>query len=315
MTGYRRNSVILDFHVIPARPKAEQVKDFLLKKMKIDMGKTKNIQFCISKSQVIIEVESAALAEELIAQHNEQHSMEHEGKQYKIPVRSIDNAIEVKVHDLPPHMPNRLIAKQLSQFGEVLSVKDDTWKEFFPGMPNGVRSVRIVLKKPIPSYVIVENDTAYVKYQNQIRTCRHCVRALHVGKSCVEARKELDGDLSNRLTSAQVVQGLSPSDVPAGPSQVSPPTQPPSSTPPPQVEDPQLPKSTDLAESVTDVNNPELPNTVPAKRPTRSSSLARVFTPQPTSSGSDDLEPGQKRAASPNKGDVEKKHRSRSKNN
>lgn len=306
MAGYRRNSVILDFHAMPVRPKAEQVKDFLLKKMKIDMGKTKNIQFCISKSQVIIEVESAALAEELIEQHNEQHSVEHDNKQYKIPVRSIDNAIEVKVHDLAPHMPNRLIAKQLSQYGEVLSVKDDTWKEFFPGMPNGVRSVRIVLKKPIPSYVIVENDTAYVKYQNQIRTCRHCVRALHVGKSCVEARKELDGDNNNRLTAAQVVQGLAPSDVLPGPSGTTPP--PPASSLIPS----SPPKPSDSSESDSE-DEPLLPKY--SKKPTlRSSSLARNNATQPTGSGSDDLELGQKRPASPNLGDNEKKSRSRSKN-
>lgn len=316
MASYRRNSVILDFHVMPARPKAEQVKDFLLKEMKIDMSKTKNIQFCISKSQVIIEVESAALAEELIAQHNGKHSMEHENKTYKIPVRSIDNAIEVKVHDLPPHMPNRLIAKQLSQYGEVLSVKDDTWKEFFPGMPNGVRTVRIILKKPIPSYVVVENDTAYVKYQNQIRTCRHCVRALHVGRSCVEARKELDGDINNRLTAAQVVQGLSPSAITAGTSQSTSPIQPPQSSPPVPDEDQQIAISTDPSGSESDESDPESPNTVPSKGPIlRSSSLARMNATQPTGSWSDDLEVGQKRAASPSSGDTDKKPRGRNKNN
>lgn len=304
MTGYRRNSVILDFHVMPTRPKAEQVKEFLLKKMQIDMSKTKNIQFCISKSQVIIEVDSAALAEDLIAEHNGKHTMEHENENYIIPVRSIDNAIEVKVHDLPPHLPNRLIAKQLSQYGEVLAIKDDTWKEFFPGMPNGTRTVRIVLKKPIPSYVIVENDTAYIKYPNQIRTCRHCVRALHVGKSCGEARKELDGETSKRLTAAEVVKGLGlPGKEPNLPKE-------PIITPlSPSRNEISSSDESDDEYTDSDTQNKQGSESTIVPDPPRGPKLRSSSLGRPSGSGNDDLELGVKRPASPKQGDPDKKAR------
>lgn len=95
---------------------------------------------------------------------------------------------EVKVHDLPPQMPNHLIASHLQQYGDVLSIRDEVWKDFFPGIPNGVMVVRMKIVAPIPSFLEIEKETAYIKHNHQIKTCRHCSRKLHTGQKCNTAK-------------------------------------------------------------------------------------------------------------------------------
>ncbi|KAL9705962.1 hypothetical protein quinque_009480 [Culex quinquefasciatus] len=80
----------------------------------------------------------------------------------------------------------------------------------FPGVPNGTRTVRMKLKKSIPSYVNMEDECAYVKYRNQIATCRYCGRNLHIGSKCSDVKKALSGNSANGLTLAQIVGGMNP---------------------------------------------------------------------------------------------------------
>ncbi|XP_029726170.1 uncharacterized protein LOC115265394 [Aedes albopictus] len=208
MSGFRKNSFVIDLSVMPVRPKLSVVQDFVFSKMTLDMNLVKNLQTSISKSQVIIEVDSAASAEQIIAQHNLKHSLEHDNQLYPIPVHSVDNAIEVKVYDLPPHMPNNLIASHFSHFGKIISVRNDVWKDYFPGVPNGVRIIRMEVLKPIPSYVPVAGELSYVLYSNQTKTCRHCAQKIHIGKSCSAARKEATTNADEFPTLAQIVSGV-----------------------------------------------------------------------------------------------------------
>lgn len=109
MAGFRKNSTVIDFSVMPVRPKLNVVQEFLFKQMSLDMSLVKNLQTSITKSHVIIELDSAATAENVVMLHNMKHILEHDKQLYHIPVHPTDNAIEVKVYDLPPHMPNILI--------------------------------------------------------------------------------------------------------------------------------------------------------------------------------------------------------------
>lgn len=69
-------------------------------------------------------------------------------------------------------MPSETIVKHLAKFGEILSIKNELWKEHFSGVPTGTRLVRMKIRKPIPSYVNIEDEVAFVRYRNQRATCR-----------------------------------------------------------------------------------------------------------------------------------------------
>lgn len=210
MDDYRRDSVYLDFSGMPTRPKLEKVHELISKKIQLDMAKVTCIQPSMTKARVIIELKSQQYVEQLVAEHSEKHTVELNNKQYAIPIVPYDNAIEVRVADLPSYFSTETIAKHLAPYGEVLSTQVELWKNFWPGLPTGVRLARMRIKKPIPSYIPMSTHTAYITYRNQIRTCRYCVRPLHIGRTCNEARIEQGHDINSRLTAAQVVQGIIP---------------------------------------------------------------------------------------------------------
>lgn len=210
MEDYRKDSVYLDFSGMPVRPKLEKVHELISKQIQLDLNKVTCIQPSMTKSRVIIELKSQSYVEELVAEHSSKHSIEHNNKQYAIPIVPYDNAIEVRVADLPSYFSTETIIKHLAPYGEVISTQEEVWKNFWPGLTTGVRLARMRIKKAIPSYIPMTTHTAFISYRTQIRTCKHCVRPLHIGRTCNEARKELGIDINSRLTAAQVVQGIMP---------------------------------------------------------------------------------------------------------
>lgn len=207
---YRKNSLVIDFTSIPAKINLEQVRSFVFDKLELNISQVKNLQLSMTNARVFLEMATTEQAEALVILHNQQHSLDVDGQNYPIPLYMADGSIEVKVYDLPPYLPNGTIAKHLSAFGEVISIKNDVWQKFFPGVPNGTRTVRMKLKKSIPSYVNMEDECAYIKYRNQTATCRYCGRNLHIGSKCSDVKKALSGNEGNGLTLAQIVDGRNP---------------------------------------------------------------------------------------------------------
>ncbi|XP_039448064.1 uncharacterized protein LOC120427281 [Culex pipiens pallens] len=100
MPKYRRNAVVIDFNVMP------------------------NIESVLNtRNHVIIELGSPEEAWDLVDHHNLKHKVGCRGQAFRIPIFLEDNSIQVRVHDLPPHMPNELIATHLEAYGEVNSIR------------------------------------------------------------------------------------------------------------------------------------------------------------------------------------------------
>lgn len=271
MDDFRRDSVYLDFGGMPARPKLENVHDFISKKIQLDMTKVNCIQPMMSKARVIIELKSQAYVEELVGEHSLKHTIEISNKEYAVPLVAYDNAIQVRVADLPSYISSETISRHLAHYGEVLSTQEEVWKNFWPGLPTGVRLVRMRIKKPIPSHIPMTTHTAFITYRNQIRTCRYCVRPLHIGRTCNEARKEQGYDVNSRLTAAQVVEGVIPSS--SSSQTISPP---PSSAAPMQTSDETTVPNT-LVTAITD-----RVMATATKHLSRPSSLSKIPLGKPT---------------------------------
>ncbi|KAL1378684.1 hypothetical protein pipiens_015421 [Culex pipiens pipiens] len=75
MSGYRKNAVVIDFGVVPTRPKIDKVRDFVFQQMCLDISKIKSLQTKMTNGQVIIETDSAELAEQLISEHHLKHKI------------------------------------------------------------------------------------------------------------------------------------------------------------------------------------------------------------------------------------------------
>ncbi|KXJ76350.1 hypothetical protein RP20_CCG009814 [Aedes albopictus] len=183
----RKNTVVVDFNVLPKRPSPGEVQKFIRDQLKLDMSMVRNLQMHSIRHQTLIEMASLEAAERLASTHNMKHYLEVEKKKYIIPVFIEDMAINVRVHDLPPDMSNAEVADHMKKYGKVKSVVREVWKKYFPGTLNGVRVVRIELKEPIPSYIRLGDDMSMVTYKSQIATCLHCGHKTHPKMKCSEA--------------------------------------------------------------------------------------------------------------------------------
>ncbi|KAL1397437.1 hypothetical protein pipiens_009766 [Culex pipiens pipiens] len=258
MRGYRKNTVVIDFGPVPKKPTITQIRKFAFEQLKLDITQIRNLQLSMTKSFVYIEMSPEISAEELVAEYDMKLTMTSEdGVQTQIPLHTADGATEVKIHDLPPYMPTQIIVQHLAEFGEILSITDELWKEHFPGVPTGTRVVRMRIRKPIPSYVNIGDEVGYVRYRNQRPTCRHCSRYLHVGQKCSDVKKAITGSVNSRLTLADIVSGVNPSAEEKQNTETLP-------APPPLMPRPSLPIETLNEEQLlADEEVPELPEVVP----------------------------------------------------
>lgn len=147
MDDYRKDSLYLDFSGVPVRPKLDKVYEIISKKINLDLAKVNCIQPSMTQARVIIELKTQSYVEELVAQHSLKHSIEHNNKHYAIPLVPYDNTVEVRVADLPSYVSTETIAKHLAPYGEVVSTREEVWKNFWPGLPTGVRLIRMRIKK------------------------------------------------------------------------------------------------------------------------------------------------------------------------
>lgn len=140
-----------------------------------------------------MKVVNLEFAQKIVAEHDDKHETEVDGKVYKLRITLEDGSVEVKLTDLSEDISNEQISEYLSSYGEVLSVTEQLWdsKYRFAGLPTGTRIVRMVVKRNIESYITIDGQTTNVVYFGQLHTCRYCSEFVHNGISCVQNKKLL----------------------------------------------------------------------------------------------------------------------------
>ena len=189
MSAVRKNTLVVDFSVLPERPKLEVVQRFVEKGLGITSSALKSIQLHNIRHCVLIEMAEPAAAIKIATESHLKYSFKT-NPTIRIPVYIDDNTVDVRVHDLPLDLPNAKITEAMREYGEVLTIRDEVWRNFFTGVANGVRVLKMKLSKPVPSYVTVCELITLTTYTGQTSTCRRCGEKRHVSKSCVEASKK-----------------------------------------------------------------------------------------------------------------------------
>ncbi|KAL1376635.1 hypothetical protein pipiens_016785 [Culex pipiens pipiens] len=188
MDSLRIHTFYLDIRGIK-KLKLENVYDFIADKLLLTEADVAAIQPDLAESKVYVECHSLEKAEEVVRRFDGSQELVNNGEVHKIKLQMEDGATEVKIYHLPPRMPNEEITRFMESYGEILSIRNETCKsKRFANTPNGVRMVRIRLRKQIPSFISVKGYSTYVTYSNQIQTCKHCGDCVHYGTSCGEIR-------------------------------------------------------------------------------------------------------------------------------
>lgn len=187
MCGVRKNTIVIDFSVLPARPEIGKIQTFLDNVIKVQYEDVISIQLHHARNCVYVEMKSYEIALRYQSEHNWKRTMVCVDKEFRIPIYVDCEAVTVRVHDLPPSVSHSAVGEFMLKFGEVISIRDETWMHYFPGISNGVRVLRMNLLRHIPSYVTIDNEITMVSYLNQPKSCRQCHKPIHPGKKCVES--------------------------------------------------------------------------------------------------------------------------------
>lgn len=207
MDSLRIHTFYLDIRGIK-KLKLENVYDFIADKLLLTEADVAAIQPDLAESKVYVECHSLEKAEEVVRRFDGSQELVNNGEVHKIKLQMEDGATEVKIYHLPPRMPNEEITRFMESYGEILSIRNETCKsKRFANTPNGVRMVRIRLRKQIPSFISVKGYSTYVTYSNQIQTCKHCGDCVHYGTSCGENRVNKAATGRAQISYADIASG------------------------------------------------------------------------------------------------------------
>ena len=102
-------------------------------------------------------------------------------------VTPYDRSVVVTVLHLNFEVDQDLVARVLSRYGTVSDMWRCTYAEY-PGIYNGIRQFRMVLKTDIPSFLFIGGCKAHTRYLGQPRTCFRCGQEGHEARACPNKR-------------------------------------------------------------------------------------------------------------------------------
>ncbi len=111
---------------------------------------------------------------------------EENGKEYEVndPVSPIVN---VQVLNIPYELSDQAIIRKLSVYGEVLGCRRGH-HPYMHSVENGVRHLRVKLRKPVPSFIHFGSESFPIRYAGMERTCRRCDENGHQARECKRMR-------------------------------------------------------------------------------------------------------------------------------
>jgi hypothetical protein len=96
----------------------------------------------------------------------------------------------IRIANLPPEVPNKVICDTLSTYGEVTEIIEETWsKAYRYSVSNGIRIAVTSLKKHIPSHATMAGNRVLISYENQPPTCYGCNNVGHQNHECPRRRQ------------------------------------------------------------------------------------------------------------------------------
>lgn len=190
----RENTFKIDCSQFTVKPSVDKLFGFCRSVLGLKREDIKRLQCHRGGACAFVKVADLAIAQKVVDEHDAKHEVEvGEGKKIKLRLSLEDGSVEVRVHDLPEDVPEEKVVEFLNESGEVFSIREVLWGESVEdeGIPLGIWSARMLVKRNIDSWVSIDGETAFVTYKGQLQTCRHCKEQAHTGISCVQNKKKL----------------------------------------------------------------------------------------------------------------------------
>lgn len=155
---HRENTFRIDYAMVPKKPPEEEIHDFVANTLLMNQVEVKRIQCSKYHGCAFVTASDLTVAQRVVAEHDGRHEIESDGKVYKLRIKMEDGAVEVKLFDLPEEVLDEQIVDFLSEYGEILTIRELSWngRFNFPNAATGIRVVKMVVHTNIPSFVTID---------------------------------------------------------------------------------------------------------------------------------------------------------------
>lgn len=187
----RKDTLKFTFDRTFVRPNSYEFERFLEEVVKITSDELVGIHFSIVSTVIYVKLITADLCERIIHSSGGSFKFKHsDGNISEVTVTHAGFGIRtVRIFELPFEVTAEQINDVVSSYGTVLSNIAERWSgaHKFPVF-NGIRQLKVDLRRHIPSYIDVCGYRAIVMYEGQPKTCAGCGATGHVRAQCMQRR-------------------------------------------------------------------------------------------------------------------------------
>lgn len=209
----RENNIQCEFDRSVSRPTPFEIHEWLFNELKLTDNDILGLQLDSFLNSLFLKLPTMDMCDALVAFNNGERKFLHSnGTVSAVKLSNAGFGVRtVRVFNLPFEVRNETIEKHLRPYGTVLTVTKEKWSKAYRfQVENGVRSVSMIVRKHIPSFIFVNGHRAFVTYTGQPQTCSFCSGTGHFRTACPKRKRpaQLPKDGSEgELTYAAVALG------------------------------------------------------------------------------------------------------------
>lgn len=184
-SDWRRNTLVGVFPQQAPIISASEIHRFVFKKLELKIEDVEVLQLEPGLRRFYIKLRSV----DKFMKIQETNFYEFECRAGKVNItlsdaRGIGGKI-LRIFRLPFEMTEREVSAALAPYGTVEAVTMEKWTNYeLKGVYNGIRNVKINLRKHVPSYLSIQGVESLILYDGQPKTCRKCHEEGHLYIEC-----------------------------------------------------------------------------------------------------------------------------------
>jgi hypothetical protein len=164
----RQNTIVCAFDPRSPRITAYQIHEWIYEQLTIQEDTVRMIQIDGPRRRVFIKFVDEEKMQDILRTTQGQLEYHHEnGELSLVQIERVCMSVRyVRIANLPPEVPDRILRDSMSTYGEVKAMKEESCSRAYRyAVSNGIRIVEISLKKHIPSHMTIAGNIVLLSYE------------------------------------------------------------------------------------------------------------------------------------------------------